>query len=209
MKIILLIAFVTVTSSVPVWAQSGTNDSVPVRVSYFSAVPTNNKIKLNWKVVCFLQYANFDVQRSTNGSDYTTINTFTADRLRCQSPFVFDDVQPDVRTFYRLKVGDKDGNFSTSKVLVAFGKEKSFEINSITPNPITGNTLLSISSAENDKINISISNYSGVLVKRIQTKIAKGVTDINLKLDELSKGLYNVSVINSSLDVRTIKIFKL
>ncbi len=210
MKNFLLLAVIVFTITAQASAQFPSSaDSLPIRVSYFNAAQNYNKTRLNWKVVCYLQYANFEVQRSINGSDYTTINTFTADRLRCQSPFDFDDVQPNSRTFYRLKVGDKDGNFSTSKVLVAFGKEKSFEINSITPNLVKSNALLSISSAQNDKVSISISNYSGLLVKSIQTNINKGVTDITLDFNELGTGFYIIMVTNLSLDVRTSRILKM
>jgi hypothetical protein len=72
-------------------AQNISSDSVPVRVSYFNSTQNNNKTRLNWKVVCYLSYANFQVQRSSNGVDYTTITAFTADRIRCQSPFDFED----------------------------------------------------------------------------------------------------------------------
>lgn len=186
-----------------------TTDSIPVRVSHFNAVALNdNKTKLNWKVVCYLQYANFEVQRSTNGKDYTTINTFTADRLRCQSPFSFEDATFSTLIYYRLKVGDKDGNFSTSKVAVALGKVKSFEINSITPNLISSNTILSLSSAQNDKAIITINSYDGLVVKRITITLAKGVTDINLALNELVKGNY-ILLVSTVLEVKTVRFTKL
>lgn len=185
------------------------SDSVPVRVSYFNVEQSNNKVLLNWKVVCYLRFADFEVQRSTNGKDYTTITSFTADQIRCRSPFNLDDKTSSARVYYRLKVGDKDGNFSTSKVLVAFGKEKSFEINSITPNLITNNTLLSISSAENGKADISIVNMQGYTVKRLTTSLNKGITDINLDLSALSKGVYFIKAINSFLDFRVKKVMKL
>jgi hypothetical protein len=184
-------------------------DSTPVRVSFFNVAQNNNKTILHWKVVCYLNYANFDVQRSTNGTSYTTINTFTADRFRCQSPFDFEDAISPNRTFYRLRVGDKDGNFATSKVLVAFGKEKSFEINSITPSLISSNALLSISSANIDKADILITNYHGRLLKRVVSTLNKGLTEIKLNLNELPKGLYIISVRNSLADIRTTRIIKL
>lgn len=184
-------------------------DSVPVRVSYFNVEESYDRILLNWKVVCYLRFAEFEVQRSVNGKDYTTINTFTADRIRCLSPFNLDDKVSSAPVYYRLKVGDKDGNFSTSKVLVAFGREKSFQISGLTPNPVKSNTLLSISSGKNDKVNISIRNYSGTLVKQVQTSLKKGVTDITLDLNDFPKGLYVLSISNLSLDMRTAKILKL
>ena len=185
-------------------------DSGPVRVSYFNATSANNnKTRLNWKVVCFLQYANFEVQRSTNGTDYTTINTFTADRFRCQSPFDFEDPVSSTRTYYRLKVGDKDGNFSTSKVVVAFGKVKSFEINNITPNLISSRALLSISSVENDRVNVAITNFNGLVIKRIVIDLNKGVTDIPLDLNSLPKGQYVLTATNSTSYKRTTRFAKM
>lgn len=185
------------------------NDSVPVRVSYFNAANNNNKTTLNWKVVCYLNYANFQVQRSTNGSDYTTINTFTADRVRCQSPFNLEDPLSSNRTFYRLKVGDKDGNFSTSKVVVVLSKKKSFEINSITPNLVMNNTLLSVSSSERGTVEISVINQQGYLVKRQSMVLNKGNTDLVLDLNALLKGVYFLKIRNSASEVRIAKLLKL
>jgi hypothetical protein len=184
-------------------------DSVPVRVSYFNAANNNNKTMLNWKIVCYLNYANFEVQRSANGSDYTTINTFTADRVRCQSPFNFEDPLFLNRTFYRLKVGDRDGNFSTSKVVVIFSKEKSFEINSITPNLVINNTLLSVSSSEKSTVEISVTNQQGNVVKRQSMVLNKGNTDLKLDLSILSKGLYFLKIRNSASEVRIARFIKL
>ena len=184
-------------------------DSVPVRVSYFNVEQSNNKVLLNWKVVCYLRFADFEIQRSADGKDYTTIHNFTADRIRCLSPFNLDDKTSSGRVYYRLKVGDKDGNFSTSKVLVTFGREKSFEINSITPTLIANNALLSISSAENDKADISIIHMQGYTVKRLTTNLNKGITDINLDMSALAKGMYFIKVMNSFSDFRVKRILKL
>lgn len=210
MKNILLFVLILLTVITKANAQLlMSTDSVPVRVSYFNVEQNNNKTTLNWKVVCYLQFANFEVQRSANGTDYTTINKFTSDGIRCLSPFYIDDNASAGRVYYRLKVGDKDGNFSTSKVLVAFGNEKSFEINRITPGLITSNAVLSISSAEKDKVNISITNMQGYEVIRLTTNLNKGITDIKLNVSALSKGMYVVRVTNSLSDFRVMQIAKL
>lgn len=72
-------------------AASAQSDSsyYTVRLSSFDASVTNNITQLRWKTVCFLPYANFQIQKSANGTDYNTISSFTANRLRCQQPFDF------------------------------------------------------------------------------------------------------------------------
>ena len=201
-----LFFFITIVCQAQFLASS---DSFPVRVSYINIEQAPSKTILNWKVVCNLQYANFEVQRSSNGKDYFTISSFTSDRIRCLSPFRITDDKSEGKVFYRLRVGDKDGRYATSKTLVAFGKVKSFEINSITPNLISANALLSISSAETEKAYITITNMQGHFVKQLSVSLNKGTTDINLNLSNLSKGQYIIKVTNSLSDSRTAKVIKL
>lgn len=209
MKTFLFCVILSLTINLKAIAQNSESDSVQVRVSYFNAAQNNNKTRLNWKVVCYLSYANFEIQRSTNGVDYTTINTFSADKIRCQSPFDFDDQSRSSRTFYRLKVGDKDGNYSASKVVVAFGKDVSFEINSILPSLVTSNVLLSISSAAADKANVFITNQQGMVVRSFSTNLTKGATELRLNCSDLAKGMYVVTVKNSNLESRVVRILKM
>lgn len=210
MKYIFSAIFITFTASSNLSSQVfPLTDSFPVRVTYFSAVQINNKTRLDWRVACYVNYANFEIQRSKDGSNYATINTFTADRLRCLSPFVFDDIISFNRIYYRLKVGDRDGNISTSKVLVTSGKEKSFEIISISPNLVTNSTLMNISSGEKGKADISLINYQGFVAKRFITNLNKGANDVKMNLGDLPKGLYIIKIANAQSDIRLFKIVKL
>ncbi len=191
-------------------AQSQTsNDTTPVRLSSFNATSlTNNNIKLNWKVVCFLEFANFQVQRSTDGINYTTINMFQSDRLRCKQPFDYEDQNIGGKIYYRVSVGDKDGRFSTSKIVVLTGKTKPFELISLSPSIITNNTQLNISSAIVDKVKILITNAQGIAVKHISTTLNTGTNYINLELSNLAKGCYNISIINSSSNIISTRFIK-
>lgn len=88
-------------------------------------------------------------------------------------------------------------------------KEKSFEINSITPSLITNGALLSISSAENDKADISIINMQGNVVKRLQMNLNRGITDIKIDMSGLSKGMYLIRLTNSMYEFKVIKMVKM
>ncbi len=89
MKKILAIVVLIIASQIA----SAQSDSsyYTVRLSSFDVSASNNITRLHWKTVCFLQYANFQIQKSADGKDFTTISSFTADRLRCQQPFDFTD----------------------------------------------------------------------------------------------------------------------
>lgn len=186
-----------------------TEDGAPVRVKSFDASQSVNTTNLHWSVVCFLQYAKFLVERSNDGITYTTINTFQADRLRCKQPFDFEDRTANDKVYYRLKVGDLDGNFSTSKVVAVFGKSKGFDITAMTPTVVTSGAQISISSASADKASIFITGMQGILVLNKSISLAKGSNTISLDLSSLSKGSFVLSSYNSEGGVKTIRFIKI
>lgn len=143
------------------------NDIPPVRISSIEASSATQFNKLYWKTACSLDFANFEIQRSYNGSDYSTINSFQADRLRCQQPFTFFDSASNQlagRVYYRLKVGDIDGRVYNSKIVTVFTSGKGIEINSLVPTLVTSSANLNLSSSESLDATIVIFNTLGVTV---------------------------------------------
>jgi hypothetical protein len=206
----LFILMMALGSCITAQSQTAPPDSVLVRLSALEATIINKNARLDWKVVCFLLYAKFEIQRSSDGTNYTTISTFEADQLRCRQPFDFTDTNVSGRLYYRIKVGDLDGRFSTSKIVAVAGKEKSFEINSLTPSLINNTiTTLSISSATVDKAEITITNLQGAVVKRISINLNRGVTELQVDVSNLARGNYILTVINRAADIKTIRFAKL
>lgn len=190
-------------------AQVYVADSVPVRLSTLDARSIGNDARLDWKVVCFLNYAKFEIQRSPDGINYSTINTFEADQLRCRQPFDYTDANISGKAFYRLKVGDLDGRIYHSKIVAVTGKEKGFEINSLTPTLINTNALLSVSSASTDNAEIAITNFQGNIVKRITIKLNKGVTELRFDAGSLATGNYILTLTNGFSDRKSVRFTKL
>lgn len=125
--------------------------SIGLGLSTFNANKQGNEIKLNWKVACRVSYALFEVQRSTDGINFSTIKSFQADYLRCQQPFDYTDPAVIGQLFYRIKVGDIDGRFSTEKVVKVTGREiTGVEIKVVSP--VTGSFLqLTVAAMSNEK----------------------------------------------------------
>jgi len=213
MTVLKLLSFLIFINCFSINANSQTYllDSIPVRLSTLEVRPVGNNARLDWKVICLIAYAKFEIQRSSNGIDYTTINTFEADRLRCTQPFDFTDVNSTGKIFYRIRVGDLDGKFYNSKIVAITGKEKGFEINSLVPSVVTNRTLLSISAATNTnkKAEVVITNLQGTIVKRISIILNKGVIDVPITLNNLATGNYILTVNNGSSEIKTIRFTKL
>lgn len=189
-------------------AQLVFGDSIPVRISYISGQRSGNSNQLNWAVTCFLQYANFEVQRSENGISYSTIHTFRADEIRCRQPFTYSDFQPTEKSFYRIRVGDIDGKFYSSKIVGLYGTTNGFDITSITPTIVSDKAVLNISSSSPGKVEIIITSLSGVVTTKIFSTLQKGDNSVTLQTNTLLKGSYIISVRNPQGEIRSSSIIK-
>jgi hypothetical protein len=187
-------------------AQFSSNDSVPVRISYLQGEKRNNNNELDWAVTCSLQFAKFEIQRSVNAVDYYTIHTFQADQVRCRQPFSYTDAQTIDKTFYRIKVGDIDGRYYSSKTIVLYGINSGFDLVSILPSITNGKTSLVVSSSATDKIEILVTNITGAGIKKINQSIVKGSNTIPVDLSNCLKGGYLISVSNGKGVVKTGRI---
>jgi hypothetical protein len=208
MKKILIILF----SGVLYYSSYAQSDSsfFTVRLSSFDVSAFSNIAKLHWKTVCYLQYANFEIQRSSNGTNYTTINSFTADRLRCLQPFDFVDSLSanQGNIFYRINVGNIDGTFYNSAVRRVYLKEKGFDLIAIYPTIVTSSANFTLSSADNKTFYATIINQSGVSVKKIKLQVPKGLSYYSLHRSDLPPGYYWLQVLNELGEVKTEKFIK-
>jgi len=183
-------------------------DSIPIRLKSFEASRMTNSNKLDWSVICFLNYAKFDIQRSSDGINFTTINSFQADQFRCRQPFTYQDKTANGKTFYRIKVGNLDGKEYVSKITVLIGKATGFDIASMAPTLVTSAAILTITSADNDAATITIANLQGAPVMKKLIKLSKGNNEIRLDLSTLSFGNYVLSCLNSDGELKTIRMIK-
>ena len=184
--------FLYIISVLSVHHLQAQTDSVrfPVSLSSFEAGLSNNTAKLKWKTECYLTYANFQIQKSTNAVTFTTLNSFIADKLRCQQPFEFIDSaanNSDI-VYYRINAGDIDGHFFHSKIIKLSLKQTNFEFVSVTPTIIKSKATLIFSSPYNGNIKINVTNQLGILVKQYNYQVNRGIQNFTLELSGITKG---------------------
>ena len=164
---------------------------IPIRVSFFEASTTTTATTLKWKTACFLEYASFEIQQSADGINFTNINRFTADRLRCEQPFDYTvtTIIPG-KTLYRLNVTDINGKLYHSKIIAVFSENKGFAVNTFAPTVVTTSVLISLSAAVNENVLLSVINMQGSIVKQQSLSVPKGASTHQLSLDGLQAGKY-------------------
>ncbi len=187
------------------------NDSYrfPVSLSSFEASISNNVTKLIWKTECYLTYANFQVQSSMDAKTFTTINSFIADRLRCQQPFEFIDSSHynSATVYYRVNAGDIDGHFYHSKI-IKINKKTELPMVSVYPTLVNSTANIVFSSPYNNDVKIDIINSAGALIKKYTYRVKKGVSNFNLNLNSIPKGIYWITSVDTKGALQSTSIIK-
>jgi uncharacterized repeat protein (TIGR01451 family) len=172
---------------------------LPVVLVEFSGRMNGRKADLTWKTEDAASLDKFEVQRSLNGRDYTTIGTLNS--TGSSSSYSFSDDLSQISApvaYYRLKMVELDGKISFSQVLVFREKGVGSQL-LVYPNPVKGKAFLSFMSPSKARIELQLTDASGRLVLRRSCDIEKGNNIISLeKLERFVPGVYTVTVINGA-----------
>lgn len=104
-----------------VYATSSTSSILPVVLEQFNAVGAGKSVQLEWKTSGQNNFKHFDIERSTDGANYSVLGTVVGGggSEMLQSYSFADSRLPvaDAQLYYRLKIIDWDGNFEYSRVV--------------------------------------------------------------------------------------------
>lgn len=191
---------------------AGTNNSgimpsvmtvLSVKLVSFTAVKNGEAVKLNWNTQNEKDINRYDVQRSTNGSDFVTIGRVASNATAQTNSYAYADGQSLKSTvFYRLAIVDQEGKVSYSKVVVITNTS----VNSVNvlPNPSRGNATVQVISTVSGTASIRILNIAGGVVAKQQSALNAGTNSIALEsVSALANGVYNVEVVINGLGTIT------
>jgi hypothetical protein len=170
---------------------------LPVELIYLSAEAVDNSfIKLSWATAMELNNLGFEVQRGTDGVNFSPRgwvegnNNSTGTLL-----YSFDDLAVAANTiyYYRLKQLDYDGRFTYTHIVSAIiNSEVSVSVSEFIPNPAANNTILYIYSPSETAVSIRLYDMLGQIVQQQNREIMAGTTPLDLVLGNLAAGTYSV-----------------
>lgn len=192
------------------WAQlSPAGAPLPVKIYYFNAGKGTNVNTLNWQAECSSTQATFEIERSADGRNFTSINTITASQARCAQPFSYDDASPLAGTnFYRIKMIDIDGRATYTAIVKVGSQVKDMQLAGVLPNPVSNTAQLSITTSKKDKVELAIVNIEGKVVSKSTVQVQSGSTIVNLDVAGLTVGAYFIKGIFSDGQTNTVKFIK-
>jgi hypothetical protein len=179
---------------------TSTQRILPVTFTAFTADKTGQKVLLRWHVKNELNNSHYEVEQSTDGTNYKKIGTVMAGSGSSNTyELTHSDPSTTKANLYRIKQIDKDGRFTYTVIrMVKFGASN---IITVTPNPASN--FIRIYSAQTS-LQISLFDQGG---KRVMSRmLANGNGEFDIS--GLAKGVYTVVAESNGERLESKKIVK-
>lgn len=199
------------TYTIPV--TSTTQVVLPVNIVSFTGNINNKLVQLNWQTSQENNSSYFEVQRSSNGSNFEPISTVTAKgNIGTISTYQDKDdlfFYTGKVVYYRLKMVDTDGKYKFSKVLVIIPNTAStVDTLKAWPLPFTAQLTAGYSSELSGEIKVNLTNINGSRVASSSATVQKGYNSISInQAQTIPSGTYLLTI-TSNGKTESIKVVK-
>ena len=186
------------------------NKLLPVHlISFQGNMNKNNKVILNWTVADNEIANNFEIERSFNGRDFTSVGVvFASEKMGTENYMFYETTSGTDKVMYRLKMTDKNHKVDYSRVLIFQLKSASTNNIKIIGNPVNDKLTFSYTSPATQMVDVKVYDVSGKTVLNNKVNSMEGSNVISLPLSSTFKaGMYVVEV-NNGIELKSSKFVK-
>ena len=164
---------------------------LPVKLSAFTAQPVEKTVQLKWTTATEKNNAYFNVQRSTDARNFTTIGKVNGrGNASAVTDYTFTDNTPvNGKNYYRLQQVDKDGKLTTFHVLMVNTKDRQAGIK-VLQNSDNASVELLLTATEALAANLSISDMFGRVLAQKNLSLTEGTSRQFIEVPALTAGMY-------------------
>jgi len=174
--------------------------TLPVQLISFtadiqSANNSNFSVGCNWTTATEVNSSHFIVERSSNGSSFIPIGyVLSNESSTVEQHYSFVDKTP-VKgiSYYRLKLVDKDGKFTYSRI-VAVAINQTETLFTIYPNPVKDEATMAIFMNKKQAAVYSIYDYAGRKLVSNAISMNEGLNTLTVPLTSLPAGIYIIKL---------------
>jgi hypothetical protein len=186
----------------------GALTTLPVSFINFSGYKSGGKNTLNWTVASEMNNRGFEVLRSTDGVNYSSIgfvNSQVGGYTNSEQHYTFDDNSPSgKKQYYQLNQKDIDGHGKLSNiVMITRDKPTSLDISGLFPNPARTNVKIMIEAPQAGKVTVLVTDMNGKTVIQKVESVGLGSNTIPVDITKLATGRYLVKLQCQSSDCET------
>lgn len=183
--------------------------TLPINLLQFTGNQLADLVKLNWQIVTPVGITRFEVERSTDNTNFTKIGTVNGPvPLNITQSYNYNDnisgISSDV-IFYRLKIIAADGQVKYSNVVLIRRNMVKTAVR-LLPNPASDHFMIMFYAEKDTKVNLRLMDNTGRLVLTQENKATAGQNTLQVNnLERLSNGVYTVQFYINS-EVITLKL---
>jgi hypothetical protein len=179
---------------------------LPFTLKNFDGRLHNKQVRLRWEMENISALETLAIEKSLNGSNYSSINTIHENQL--QPVNLYEDLGYSGGTaWYRLRMEMRNGSVHYSGSIKIINNEKNTFVN-LSSNPFSDKIVVQLNSETVQPVIIHLFDATGKQVYSKLEKLIKGKNTLSINdLNHLQGGIYHLTVIYNKR-VETIKIVK-
>jgi hypothetical protein len=189
------------------WTLADLANPLPLKLVSFSAVCAGDYALIEWKTGGESQLNDFLVQRSTDGTTWSTLGGVDAQNAADGAAYSFKDGAPQPDCLYRLKIEDRDGNLTYSPVFHGGCSDIALPF-LVYPNPAVSQAVAQISLRQAAKGKVQVLNISGGSVYEAEWNLQTGLNQWVIPVQGWAPGSYFLRLILAD-GIRTTQFIKL
>lgn len=184
--------------------------TLPVHLLGFTGRYNGGSAILNWTAENEMKFRQYEVERSVNGTDFTTVGVVnpTGGPGQTRSYELSDNLSSvnGNAFYYRLKMVDMDGKFTYSTTVLIRRSSKAISGIVINPNPIvSGNATVRMTAVSKGMVDLRVIDFTGKVVLTQKATVYEGNNSISINnLNRLQPGVYTLQMIDEA-EVSTCK----
>ncbi|MEO6612553.1 MAG: T9SS type A sorting domain-containing protein [Chitinophagaceae bacterium] len=167
-----------------------------VNMISFTGSQEKELVTLNWKTEANEEATRFEVERSSNGIDFTRVAIVTASGKEGHEEYSFTSTAPIAgKGIYRLRIFNKSGKVEYSSSLIFENKEEMKGSFTILNNPVSDRLTMRFESATSQSMDIIVADMSGHVLIQQKMNSSKGINILSIPVPAAMKsGTYIVGL---------------
>lgn len=172
------------------------NAALPVTLIAFEGHSEGDKTLLSWITATEKNNDKFEVERSRNGRDFTTVGTVKgAGNSMNLNHYSFETpIAGDLIAYYRLKQYDENGVYTFSPVITIKNQKPTTQIGECFPNPSSGNLMIQYAKMNEGDITLQVFNAENKELDARTYAVIKTATDVAFDFSALPQGIYFIKL---------------
>ncbi len=166
---------------------------LPVVCTNFTATQKAGQVDMQWKVASEINNKYFEIERSTDGTNFNVINTVPANTQNGGIYNMTDNkINGLTNAYYRIRQYDVDGRstYICQTVNVRFGKAGNISISALYPNPVSSNGFVKIRTGKALRLQADFINVAGQTIRTATHYVAAGDNNLQVLQTKLPAGTY-------------------